>query len=70
MITSIALSKRTDGYKLTIPYDTWISVGEIFHVFALLANLTVFKFVFTFASHGLDYFNKVLRNLIGWCSNC
>ena len=38
----IALSRGTDGHKLTTSYDTWISVGDIFHVFALLTNSTEF----------------------------
>ena len=37
-MTSMALSRRTDGYKLTTSYDIWISVGDIFHVFASLTN--------------------------------
>ena len=34
--------KRWVNEKLTTPYNTWISVGDIFHVFASLANLTEF----------------------------
>ena len=41
-MTSIALSRGIDGYKLRTSYDTWISVGDIFHVFASLTNSTEF----------------------------
>ena len=41
-MTAISLSKGTDEYKLTTSYDTWISVGDIFHVFASLTNSTEF----------------------------
>ena len=41
-MTSIVLSRVVDGYKLATSYDTWISVGDIFHVFALLTNSTEF----------------------------
>ena len=42
-MTSIALSRGTDGYKLTTAYDIWTSVGDIFHAFASLTNLTEFS---------------------------
>ena len=45
-MTSIALSRGTDGYKLTTSYDTWISVGDIFHIFASLTNSTEFLILY------------------------
>ena len=41
-MTPIALSGGTDGCNLTTSYDTWISVGDIFRVFASLTNSTEF----------------------------
>ena len=41
-MTTRVLSRGKDGYKLTTSYDTWISVGHIFHDFALLTNSTEF----------------------------
>ena len=38
-MTSMALSRGADGYKLTTSYGAWISVGDIFHVF-VFASLT------------------------------
>ena len=41
-MTSITLSRETDGCKLTTSFDTWISFGDIFHVFPSLKNSTEF----------------------------
>ena len=46
MMTSIALSRETDGYKSATSYDNWFSVGDIFHVFASLTNSTEFLIYF------------------------
>ena len=37
-MTSIVLSRGTDGYKLSTSYDTWISVGIFSMLFALLTK--------------------------------
>ena len=65
----IALSSEADGYKLATSYDTWISIGDVFHVLPSLINFWQTSLTEFLSLVLLDYFSQILKNSIEWGFN-